>query len=347
MPTGYDEEDEDGYGKIAREDFWTVFSSLFEQKGPVRRQLDSFNEFVQNTMQELVDENSNLTLDQAEQFSGQQTDSISSRTMKSKADGWVVPVFPQEARLRNLTYSAPLYIEMKKGVFSGHQEGGQMVWRTENDSGAEGTKVWIGKVPIMLRSTFCILHGLQYQDLNDLNECPYDSGYFITTGSGKVLIAQERMAANLVYVFAKAQPSPINFLAEIRSAVEKGRKTIGQFQVEIFHCKQELLDREVALDFIGNRGTTTGNAVYAQEIGRRRCSMAKGSGSQKVYFFGYMIHRLLLVALERRELDDRDHFGKKRLDLADPLHANLFRMLFRKLTKDVYRYMQKCTPFGG
>ncbi|KAK1216563.1 DNA-dependent RNA polymerase II [Marasmius sp. AFHP31] len=70
--------------------------------------------------------------------------------------------------------------------------------------------------------------------------------------------------------------------------------------------------------------------------------MAKGSGSQKAYFFGYTIHRLLLAALERRELNDRDHFGKKRLDLAGPLLANLFRMLFRKLTKDVYRYMQKC-----
>src|SRR3984885_15823231 len=70
-------------------------------------------------------------------------------------------------------------------------------------------------------------------------------------------------------------------------------------------------------------------------------SMSEGSESKKAYFFGYMIHRLLLAALERRELDDRDHFGKKRLDLSGPLLANLFRMLFRKLTKDVYRYLQK------
>ena len=40
------------------------------------------------------------------------------------------------------------------------------------------------------------------------------------------------MATNHVYVFAKAQPSPINFLAEIRSAVEKGGKTISQYQVK-------------------------------------------------------------------------------------------------------------------
>ena len=40
-----------------------------------------------------------------------------------------------------------------------------------------------------------------------------------------------------------------------------------------------------------------------------------------------MVHRLLLAALGRRELDDRDHYGNKRLDLAGPLLAFLFRGL--------------------
>ena len=96
------------------------------------------------------------------------------------------------------------------------------------------------QVPIMLRSTYCILHELGDKELFDLNECPYDSGgYFIINGSEKVLIAQERMATNHVYVFAKSQPSPISFLAEIRSAVEKGGKTISQFQVKLYHKSQE------------------------------------------------------------------------------------------------------------
>jgi DNA-directed RNA polymerase II subunit RPB2 len=107
---------------------------------------------------------------------------------------------------------------------------------------------------------------------------------------------------------------------------------------------------KVALDLIGKRGTTTGLSKdkrlrYAQEILQKEMlphiSLTEGSESKKAFFFGYMIHRLLLAALERRELDDRDHFGKKRLDLAGPLLAGLFRMLFRKLTKDVYRYLQK------
>ena len=54
-----------------------------------------------------------------------------------------------------------------------------------------------------------------------------------------------------------------------------------------------------------------------------------------------MVHRLLLAALGRRELDDRDHYGKKRMDLAGPLLASLFRMLFKKLTKDVSIYLRK------
>lgn len=51
---------------------------------------------------------------------------------------------------------------------------------------------------------------------------------------------------------------------------------------------------------------------------------------------GYMVHRLLLAALGRRELDDRDHIGNKRLDLAGPLLAFLFRTMFKNLLKEVF-----------
>ena len=76
-------------------------------------------------------------------------------------------------------------------------------------------------------------------------------------------------------------------------------------------------------------------------------SLAGLSTDTAAFFFGYMVHRLLLAVLERREIDDRDHFGRKRLDLAGPLLGSLFRMLFRKLTKDVYRYLQKVRQTSG
>jgi DNA-directed RNA polymerase II subunit RPB2 len=109
-------------------------------------------------------------------------------------------------------------------------------------------------------------------------------------------------------------------------------------------------DKDVALDFIGKRGMTIGvtrdrRMKYAGEILQKEMLPHVGTNphteTKKAYFFGYMIHRLLLAALERRDLDDRDHFGKKRLDLAGALLGGLFRMLFKKLTKDVGKYLQK------
>ena len=49
----------------------------------------------------------------------------------------------------------------------------------------------------------------------------------------------------------------------------------------------------------------------------------------------------MLVMLRRRGEDDRDHYANKRMDLGGPLLANLFRLLFRKLTKDMRQYVQK------
>lgn len=69
---GYDDDAE--YEEITQEDCWTVISSFFAEKGLVRQQLDSFDEFVQNTMQELVDENSHLILDQGDQHTGHDMD---------------------------------------------------------------------------------------------------------------------------------------------------------------------------------------------------------------------------------------------------------------------------------
>ncbi len=161
--TNYDvgeEEEDDDYKEITQEDCWTVISSFFEQKGLVRQQLDSFDEFVQNTMQELVDENADLILDQSDQHTGRDGDMTRryeikfgqiylSRPTVTEGDGAVVPVFPQEARLRNLTYSAPLYIDMTKKVMVGREDPdaapGEMQWESENVN-TDTAKIWIGKV---------------------------------------------------------------------------------------------------------------------------------------------------------------------------------------------------------
>jgi DNA-directed RNA polymerase II subunit RPB2 len=64
------EGDEAKPNPISQEDYWTVINTFFEGKGLVRQQLESFNEFIENTMQELVDESRVLTLDQHSQYTG-------------------------------------------------------------------------------------------------------------------------------------------------------------------------------------------------------------------------------------------------------------------------------------
>lgn len=79
-------------------------------------------------------------------------------------------------------------------------------------------------------------------------------------------------------------------------------------------------DRETALDFIGRRGTALGikkekRIQYAKDILQKEflphITQLEGFESRKAFFLGYMINRLLLCALDRKDQDDRDHFGKK------------------------------------
>ncbi|GFO49685.1 DNA-directed RNA polymerase subunit beta, partial [Plakobranchus ocellatus] len=109
-------------------------------------------------------------------------------------------------------------------------------------------------------------------------------------------------------------------------------------------------EQNVALNFIGARGARPGvtkekRIKYAREILQKEMlphvGVSEFCETKKAYFLGYMVHRLLLAALGRREVDDRDHYGNKRLDLAGPLLAFLFRGLFRNLMKEVRMFAQK------
>jgi len=454
-------EGDGGYGDpITAEECWLVISSFFDAKGLVSQQLDSFDEFVSTTMQELVDENSQLILDQNNPPSTDENQPIHLRRYEIKfktvliseprmteGDGTTSRMLPQEARLRNLTYSSALFIRMERKVSvavekpvplneldeemeAEMQRTGEhptrMIWEIEEATKPEEVQetlpedqrdkpFYIGKLPIMLKSKYCILKDLDEDDLYAWNECPYDQGgYFIINGSEKVLIAQERSAANIVQVFKKPPPSPTPFIAEIRSALEKGSRLISSLTLKLHSkgdgqrgsfgqtikstlpyiktdipiaivfralgvvsdedilnhicydrndtqmlemlkpCIEEafvIQDREVALDYIGKRGNAMGvprdkRIKYARDIMQKELlphiSQKEGSETRKAFFLGYMVHKLLQCALGRRETDDRDHFGKKRLDLAGPLLAKLFRGLFRRLTQDLFKYTQRC-----
>jgi DNA-directed RNA polymerase II subunit RPB2 len=68
-----DAEDEE----IVQEEVWTVIDEYFRKKGLVGQQLDSFDEFIRNTMQELVDDSGELKVTPENQYlPGQDIDQV-------------------------------------------------------------------------------------------------------------------------------------------------------------------------------------------------------------------------------------------------------------------------------
>ncbi|OQR95634.1 DNA-directed RNA polymerase II [Thraustotheca clavata] len=415
-------------GGVSQEDAWAVISAYFEEKGLVRQQLDSFDEFIQNTMQELIDDSRAIRITPEAQYTpgqkrvGDTIYQISfnqiylSKPQTTESDGSTSLLFPHEARLRNLTYAAPLYVDV---TCEKYQAGTVPVEEQDPYEREDIPREFIGSVPIMLRSQFCVLSNKTDREITELKECVYDQGgYFIINGSEKVLIAQERMSNNHVYCFKKPSVSKFSWVCETRSHVEQGVRPTSTMYVQMYtksggksavtgnqiravipYIRQEIpvvvifralgfvadreilehicydfsdvelmerfkpsleeafviQDQEVALDFIGRRGsainvTKSERLRYAQDILQKEMLPHVGiedhNETKKAYFLGYVVHKLLMCSLGRIGEDDRDHYGNKRLDLAGPLLGGLFRILFKKLTKDVKSYLQKCVDAG-
>lgn len=110
----------------------------------------------------------------------------------------------------------------------------------------------------------------------------------------------------------------------------------------------------LALEYIGNRSNRSLPTSRREErIALARRTMDDqmlphvGFGpnddteTKKAFFLGYMVHKLLLCSLGRREEDDRDHFSNKRMDLAGPLMEAIFHTYFYKLVQNMKKTINK------
>jgi DNA-directed RNA polymerase II subunit RPB2 len=112
-------------------------------------------------------------------------------------NGAVLPMLPNDARLRNLTYASPLTVDIKVTTT-----------RTDNVDGRKAThqrifpNAHLGKIPVMVGSSLCLLREQKHVHPMDLGECPEDmGGYFIVGGGERTIISQERMSENRPVVF--------------------------------------------------------------------------------------------------------------------------------------------------
>jgi DNA-directed RNA polymerase II subunit RPB2 len=121
-------------------------------------------------------------------------------------------LFPNEARLRNLTYGSTVQADIAVRITRTQQKAsgegpGFTTTVLEMDPAKEPEKYSymanypLFRIPIMLHSRFCVLHNKPAALLKQAGECIYDyGGYFIVDGAEKVLITHQEQAFNTLYV---------------------------------------------------------------------------------------------------------------------------------------------------
>ncbi len=377
--------------EISQDDLLLLQRSFFKEKGLVRQHLDSYNEFIDHGIQEVVDETGEINIEIPEMpYSiklGQlwiiDPQSKISGTYITEVDGTKHEIFPMEARFRNLTYAAPLALEMTP-IIDGREQ--------------EPELVLIGDLPVMLKSKLCILSQLTPEELVEHGEDPNDpGGYFVVNGSERVVVAMEDLAANRVlvdidtrgakpiyqakifsttvgfrariqlrmksdrtlYVSIPGVPTEIPFMIMMRALGLESDKEIAETVSPEKIVQNELeasFEKATGFDTVDDAIMYIGNRVAHGQVEEYRIQKAENiidrnflphigrtmeERVEKALFLGEMACRVIELKLDRRKPDDKDHFKNKRLKLAGPLLADLFRIAFRNLCRDIKYQLER------
>lgn len=224
------------------EEPYTIIESYFKGQSSsrlVRHQIESYNHFINLQMPETIRMFNNTKIRSIKDYNtvndkyGLEIE-VNFENLKIyppqiyENNGATKMMLPMEARLRNFTYASNMTIDV-------------VVKYTIRDTEAMDQprviskvlpKVNIGKIPIMVKSSICVLTQNPQLDPVDVGECAFDhGGYFIIKGSEKTVLPQERAAQNSVYCYDGKNASRCSWYAEIKSIPDY--KCISPKQIEI------------------------------------------------------------------------------------------------------------------
>jgi DNA-directed RNA polymerase III subunit RPC2 len=202
-------------------------------RGLVRQHVESFNYFITREIKQIMLANQRVTSEADHSFYLQYKD-IRIGEPAAIADMVSESITPHECRLRDMTYSAPILVDVE------YTKGNTIV-RTSD--------VVIGKMPIMLRSARCVLRNKTEAQMADLNECPYDpGGYFVVKGTEKVILIQEQLSKNRI-ILELDKNSQV--CATVTSSThERKSKTTIVLKRGAFHLKNNFLTDDIPVFII-------------------------------------------------------------------------------------------------
>ena len=166
---------------------WPVIQNILITQGIAKQHLNSFDEFLENGLQEIINEVQQIEIENAEYPYTIKLGKIKFQEPRMmELDGSITHTTPAESRLRNVSYVAPLQMEASV---------------VEDGKTLESKPIHIGDIPVMVKSNACILRSFTPQKLIDHGEDPEDpGGYFIINGSERVIVGLEDLSYNKIIV---------------------------------------------------------------------------------------------------------------------------------------------------
>ncbi len=350
----------------------TLVKKYIEQHSLVESNIISFNDFINKRMQQIVNEiNNSINNEEVEIRIGKV------RIEKPnivESDGSSSKITPAIARLRSLTYSAPVFVELTI------KYGGQ----------TDSSEVEIGRIPVMVRSAVCNTYGMNRDELRENFMDPLDpGGYFIINGNERVMVMSEDLAANQPFieegrlgltlrVFSQRGsyriPTTISETSEgilelsfsrIKNipaiVVLKALGLIKEFEIakNIGHENDCLIvnlyefsgiqSAEDAMVYIAEKSGIQGTKKEILDRVKQRIDsfflphigLEKASRAEKALTLCRLV-RLYLRSKENEKIrTDKDHYANKRVKLSGDLMADLFRVNIGILIRDIQYSLQK------
>jgi DNA-directed RNA polymerase beta subunit len=224
------------------EEPFKIIESYFEGKyleRLTRHQIESYNNFINIQIQKTINMFNPVVIHSENDFVPEKNNYLLEIVVNftnfklytpqiHENNGGVKTMLPIEAKLRNFTYASTMTVDLEIEY---------IVRNTENMDTPRIIKkvlpkINIGKLPLMIKSSVCILTQNKHIHSQFTGECDMDSGgYFIMKGSEKTVLGQERAAENKIFCFDGKSTNKWEWYAEIKSIPDS--KCISPKQIEM------------------------------------------------------------------------------------------------------------------
>ncbi|MDD5192176.1 MAG: DNA-directed RNA polymerase subunit B [Candidatus Nanoarchaeia archaeon] len=349
-----------------------LIKRYLQEHSLIESNIISFNNFVEHRMQEIVDElNDTMPKEETEIKLGK------IRVEKPniiEADGSTHSIMPAEARIRGLTYSAPVSLEVT----------------IKQDGQLESHDVEIGRIPIIVKSNFCNLKGMSKEELVKNYIDPLDpGGYFIINGNQSVMVMAEDLAENQPFIerpkgkislrlFSKrgSYRIPITISDTNEGIVEVSFSRFKNIPVIVILKSLGMTKESDIAKYIGKENDSLIVNLYEfTEIKNEEDAMMKIAeqtslqGTKKEildrikqridsYFLPHIglkkedriekaitlckfIKQFFVAKENPNNVTDKDHYANKRVRMSGDLLGDLFRVNLNILIRDIQHSLQK------